>query len=140
MLLTGARVGEACGLLWAAVDFQQGMAKVVRVIRWDHKTRRPYLEDTTKTKASTRLLVLSDELINILKHMKEENGDGGLLFEDKNGEALKYNAIQSSFNAGFKVLKLPWRSTHILRHSYATMALMATRDMSSVQASLGHTS
>ena len=29
--------------------------------------------------------------------------------------------------------------THILRHSYATIALIATRDLSSVQASLGHT-
>ena len=37
-------------------------------------------------------------------------------------------------------LGLPWRSTHILRHSYATGALMATRDLSSVQASLGHAS
>ena len=37
-------------------------------------------------------------------------------------------------------LGLPWRSTHILRHSYATAALMATREISSVQASLGHTS
>ena len=37
-------------------------------------------------------------------------------------------------------LKLPWSSTHILRHSYATMALIATRDLSFVQASLGHTS
>ena len=53
---------------------------------------------------------------------------------------IRYNAIQSAFNAGFVALKLPWRSTHILRHSYATMALMATKDMSSVQASLGHTS
>ena len=140
MLLTGARVGEACGMLWEAIDFKQGMARVVRRIRWDQKTKRPYLEDTTKTEASVRLLVLSDELINILKQMKEENGGEGLLFTDKQGEALKYNAIQSSFNAGFKALKLPWRSTHILRHSYATMALIATKDLSSVQASLGHTS
>ena len=140
MLLTGARVGEACGMLWEAIDFKQGMARVVRRIRWDQKTKRPYLEDTTKTEASVRLLVLSDELINILKQMKEENGDEGLLFTDTKGEALKYNAIQSSFNAGFKALKLPWRSTHILRHSYATMALIATKDLFSVQASLGHTS
>ena len=140
MLLTGARVGEACGMLWEAIDFKQGMARVVRRIRWDQKTKRPYLEDTTKTEASVRLLVLSDELMNILKQMKEESGEEGLLFTDKQGEALKYNAIQSSFNAGFKALKLPWRSTHILRHSYATMALIATKDLSSVQASLGHTS
>ena len=140
MLLTWARVGEACGMLWSAVDLKQGMARVVRRIRWDQKTKRPYLEDTTKTEASVRLLILSEELISILKQMKEESGGEGLLFTDKKGEALKYNAIQSSFNAGFVALKLPWRSTHILRHSYATMALIATKDLSSVQASLGHTS
>lgn len=140
MLLTGARVGEACGMLWDAVDLKQGTAQVIRRIRWDQRTKRAYLENTTKTEASVRLLVLSDELISILKQMKEENGESKLLFTDKEGEALKYSAIQSSFNAGFMALNLPWRSTHILRHSYATMALIATRDLSSVQASLGHTS
>ena len=35
-------------------------------------------------------------------------------------------------------LELPWRSTHILRHTYATMALMGTNNLSAVQASLGH--
>ena len=139
MLLTGARVGEACGMLWSAVDLEQGLARVLRRVRWDQRTKRPYLEETTKTDASVRLLLLSDELISILKQMKEENGDKGLLFTDTKGEALKYNAIQSSFNAGFKALNLSWRSTHILRHSYATMALIATRDISAVQASLGHT-
>ena len=140
MLLTGARVGEACGMLWDAVDLKQGTAQVIRRIRWDQRTKRAYLENTTKTEASVRLLVLSDELIAILKQMKEEDKKSKLLFTDKEGEALKYNAIQSSFNAGFLALNLPWRSTHILRHSYATMALIATRDLSSVQASLGHTS
>ena len=139
MILTGARVGEACGMLWDAVDLKQGTAQVIRRIRWDQRTKRAYLENTTKTEASVRLLVLSDELIAILKQMKEENKESKLLFTDKEGEALKYNAIQSSFNAGFLALNLPWRS-NILRHSYATMALIATRDLSSVQVSLGHTS
>ena len=139
MVLTGARVSEACGMLWEAIDLKQGTARVVRRIRWDHYTRRPYLEDTAKTDASVRLLILSNELIDILKAMKEEKADNRVLFADKEGEALRYNAIQSAFNAGFTALKLPWRSTHILRHSYATMALIATRDLSAVQASLGHT-
>ena len=142
MLLTGARVGEACGMLWSAVDLEQGTAHVLRRIRWDQMTKQPYLEDTTKTEASARLLMLSDELVSILKEMKAESrcGDNKLLFTSDKGEPLRYNAVQSAFNAGFMALKLPWRSTHILRHSYATMALIATRDISSVQASLGHTS
>ncbi|MDE0151103.1 MAG: site-specific integrase [Bdellovibrionales bacterium] len=139
MLLTGARVGEACGMLWSAVDLEQKTARVIRRIRWDQQTKRPYLEDTTKSSASVRPLILSDELMAILKEMKKESNGKELLFTDSKGEALRYNAIQASFNTGFQALNLPWRSTHILRHSYATMALIATRDLSSVQASLGHT-
>ncbi|MCY4321418.1 MAG: site-specific integrase, partial [Bdellovibrionaceae bacterium] len=139
MLLTGARVGEACGMLWSAIDFKQGVARVIRIVRWDHKTRKPHLEDTAKTESSIRLLVLSDELIEILKQM-EEQAQNDLVFTDSKGGALKYRAIQSAFNTGFTALKLPWRSTHILRHSYATMALISTKNLSSVQASLGHSS
>ena len=62
-----------------------------------------------------------------------------LVFTDANGGLLKYNAVQSSFNAGFMALKLPWRSTHICRHTFATIALMETKNLSAVQASLGHT-
>lgn len=103
MLLTGARVGEACGLKWEAVEFNQGLARVVRKIRWDHKTKKPCVEEHTKTDASVRLLLLSDELLSILEKMREEDKDSEFL------ELLKYNAIQSSFNAGFMALNLPWR-------------------------------
>lgn len=106
---------------------------------WEQRTKRPYLEETTKTDASVRVLLLPDELIEVLQELKEEQEKDnrgknkvGLLFTDTNQEALKYNAIQSSFNACFESLGLPWRSTHILRHSYATAALMATNSISAV--------
>ena len=69
-----------------------------------------------------------------------ESGGEGLVFTKNGKEALNYGTIKKVFNRGFKALNLPWRSTHILRHSYATMALIATKDLSSVQASLGHKS
>ena len=138
MLLTGTRVSEACGLKWNAVDLENGFVRIIRRVRWDQRTKHPFLEEVIKTTESARLLMLPEKLKNILSEMKKETVND-LVFTDTKGELLKYNAIQSSFNAGFIALKLPWRSTHICRHTFATIALMKTKNLSAVQASLGHT-
>ncbi len=80
---------------------------------------------------------LSPPVLNMLREIKEENL-GNLVFEDPKEGFLKYRAVQAAFNAGFMALGLPWRSTHICRHSFGTLALMASRDLSSVQAAMGH--
>ena len=138
MLLTGARVSEACGMRWSAVDLKSGMARVIRRVRWDQQTKCPFLEDVTKTSQSARLLMLPEKLKQILKEIKKE-AMSDLVFTNDKGGLLRYNTVQSAFNAGFTALDLPWRSTHICRHTYATIALMTTKDISAVQASLGHT-
>lgn len=140
MVLTGARVGEACGLLWDVVDLNEKTARVARRVAWDHWTRQPRLEETTKTEESLRTLVLPDELVGLLTEMRGNAPSHSPVFLSKKGELLKYNAIQSAFNSGFEALNLPWRSTHICRHTYATIALLATKDITAVQASLGHKS
>ena len=140
MVLTGSRVSEACGLCWDCVDLERGQAWVIQKMGWDHRTKKPYLEKTTKTDASVRILLLPKELISVLKEMKKEsNNERRLIFVTRNNLWIKYNAIQLAFNTGFRALNLPWRSTHILRHSYATGALIATQNISTVQATLGHT-
>ena len=138
MLLTGARVSEACGICWDSVDLKQGVARVVRRVRWDYWNKKPVLEEVTKTAQSARLLVLPKKLQDILLEIKKES-KSDLVFTDQKGSILGYNSIQYAFNAGFEALNLPWRSTHICRHTYATMALMGTNNLSAVQASLGHT-
>jgi integrase len=138
LVLTGARVGEAAGLKWEEVDLANRLARVVRVVSWDQRTKRPRLEERAKTDGSIRILMLPPVLVSLLQEMSAEPDRGEMVFASVKGELLKYNAIQASFNAGFKALQLPWRSTHICRHTYATLAMMATRDIGSVQASLGH--
>ena len=138
MLLTGARVGEACGLKWSAVNLEKGFVRIIRRVRWDQRTKYPFLEEGTKTSESARVLMLPKKLKNILKDMRQ-SALNDLVFTDRQGKLLKYNAVQSAFNAGFTALKLPWRSTHICRHTFATIALMETKNLSAVQASLGHT-
>ena len=106
MLLIGARVGETCGLKWDAVDLEKGFVRIVRRVLWDQKTKHAFLEDVTKTSQSARLLMLPEKLKSILREMKKE-ALNDLVFTDTKGELLKYNAVQSSFNAGFTALKLP---------------------------------
>ncbi len=124
---------------WDAIDFQMKIARVVKTIYWDHHSKHPILTDATKTLGSNRIIVLPEELLSMFREMKNDGSDSEWLFPGKNGNALKYNAIQSAFNAGFVALDLPWRSTHICRHTFATISLMATDSLSGVQASLGHT-
>lgn len=138
MVLTGCRVGEATALSWDAVDLDRHLARIVRTTFWDHWTKQPKIVEATKTDESNRIVILPDMLVALLRELKAQSGEQQFLFPNFRGEPLKYNAIQSAFNAGFKALNLPWRSTHICRHTYATMALFATRDLTSVQASLGH--
>ena len=138
MLSTGARVGEACGLKWEETDLERGEARTVRRVRWDRFSGQPFVEETAKTPESVRLLALPEKLQDLLRKMKEKSRSG-LVFADKRGRPLKYNIVRKTFNSGFAALNLPWRSTHICRHTYATVALMETKSLSAVQAALGHT-
>ena len=90
MLLTGARVGEACGLKWDAVDLKDGFVRIIRRVRWDQRTKHPFLEDVTKTSQSARLLILPEKLKSVLMEMKKE-AVNDLVFTDTKGELLKYS-------------------------------------------------
>lgn len=138
MVLTGVRVGEACGLKWSALDLEKGVAHIFRRVSWDRSSKKAYIEETAKTKQSVRSLVLSKDLVYLLKQIKKESADKEFVFSIK-GNLLSYGMIRDVFTRGFKALNLPWSGTHICRHTYATMALYATKDLSSVQANLGHT-
>ena len=142
MVLTGVRVGEACGLKWDAIDLEKGLVNIFRIVGWDRLSKKPFLTERAKTKESLRTLVLPKELIRMLKEIKQEQleqPEEEFVFLNKENKTPIYPSIRYAFTSGFKALGLPWRGTHICRHTFATMALYATKDLPSVQAHLGHT-
>lgn len=137
-VLTGARIGEACGLQWQDVDLDHRTVTIRRTIWWDHKSRRPHVSETTKTDQS-REIVLCERLVEVLKEWRQLCGSDSLVFH-RNGEPLHYTAIQSAYNKVFEALGLPVRSTHTLRHTFATLFTEQTRNRMATQGVLGHTS
>lgn len=142
MVLTGLRVGEASALVWSDLDFKKKTLNITKTLGWDYHTKEPYLTLSPKNPSSIRQIYLPSILIKILKKIKIEQKTFPVdhIFYNNKKKLLKYNLIQTHFNTAFKACHLPWKSTHICRHSYATMALMATKNLTVVQACLGHNS
>ncbi len=134
--LCGARIGEACGLKWSDIDFVNRRVTFQRVVWWDRKTKEPNLREGTKTN-EIRVVKLCERLIDLLKEWQAIAPEGEFVFLNE-GKFLRYNAIQNAYNGVFKTLGLPHRSTHVFRHTFATIHADQTKDIRATQGALGH--
>lgn len=136
--LTGIRVGEAAGLQWDEVDLSRRLFRITRVVWWDHATRLPQIRDGAKTAESVRTLIMPDAVMSMLREIGAEQGCVGLLFRGRNDGPLQFGSIVKAYNKAFRAAGLPYSGTRILRHTWASNALLATKDLSAVQYNLGH--
>jgi len=136
--LTGVRIGEACGLAWDCVDLTLGWVTIKRIIWWDNGKKTPRLREGTKTD-SMRRIRLCDRARETLLEWKNQSANASFVFHEK-GNALRYRMIQHMYNQGFRWAKLPYRSTHVLRHTFTTLFVAQTRNREALRSILGHTS
>jgi integrase len=126
----GLRRSEACALTWGDIDLRSGE---VEVTKGRHiVSGREYIYPT-KTRKSTRTVVLPRFAVARLRQLKRESGGKGLLCE------LRPDAISRRFRS--------WARRHgidatmmRLRHTWATLAVRAGVPIEVVSAALGHTS
>jgi len=135
-VFSGARIGEACGLHWESVDLENGRVEIKQICTWRHQTKTPYLKEGTKT-GEVRTIALPERLISLLQEWRRMDGSQSLVFHSE-GSLMHYNAIQSAYNKAFRALGFPQRSTHILRHTFATIHANQTKDIRATQAAMGH--
>jgi len=145
MVLTGLRMGEAAGLCWDAIELAEGDSGLIRVIKtlsWDYKTKQPYFQNEAKNDGSIRTVPIIGPVVTMLKEMKKSENQvnsASPIFKTNKGKLLRDNSIRDNFNKAFAACSQNWSGTHIARHTFATMALIAERDLGAVQAALGHT-
>ncbi|HVB59951.1 MAG TPA: site-specific integrase [Ktedonobacteraceae bacterium] len=148
-LTTGMRRGELLALRWSDVDFEQATVFVHRTVT--RAAGYGLVENEPKTKASRRRIMLSAIAVEALKTHREEQGhvkttagerwqEKGVIFCDTKGNFLGPDKLAGEFNRLLQQAGLPHMRFHDLRHSAATISLVAGVHPKVVQERLGHSS
>lgn len=150
MLTTGLRPGEALGLKWADVDFENGRLHVQRALVRINNSGQWRLEEP-KTVRARRVIPLPRNVLQVLKvHRKQQleeklkatnYTDYGFVFATANGRPLaEKNLVREYFKPLLKKAGLPDIRLYDLRHTCATLLLAAGENPKVVSERLGHAS
>ncbi|MCP8973107.1 tyrosine-type recombinase/integrase [Bacillus licheniformis] len=159
-LTTGLRQGELLGLRWKDIDMEKGVLRVVQVL-----TREGELKPRGKTAAATRTVTLMKETIPLLKKHKallaseklragKDYQDLDLVLPSSKGTPLlprntnrtfdrlvrEYNAMANKLKEVNKI-EVPTLAKirfHDMRHTHATLLLLADVNPKVVAERLGH--
>lgn len=142
-MFTGMRMGEVNALYVEDIDLSRGLIDVHRSVgRGTNGTTA--INNTTKTKAGTRILRVNNDVTQLLKRIIGER-EHGLLFISSNGNPV--NTCQ----VNYQYMKIINRHNildknvhgkvdlHSLRHTYATRCIESGMSAKVVQKVLGHT-
>lgn len=130
-LHTGCRKGELLGLQWDCVDFENNTIYIAGTYDSRYKFRDP------KEPHSKRTIKLRQDEMTALK----EAFDPELtwVFQNPGGtEPVGSSSIQNEFYALTDRLALPHIGLHGLRHTNATLSLLAGNNIETVSKRLGH--
>ena len=147
-LFTGMREGEALGLCWSCVDFQDGTITIDKQLQQEKKKNSSYVFASLKN-GKSRTITPAPWVMDYLKAHKVnqakarlkagplwENSD--LVFTDECGHHLVFSTVYKNFKDIVASIGCPHVRFHDLRHSYAVASIRAGDDIKTVQGNLGH--
>jgi integrase len=134
-LETGARQGEIMALEWPDVDLAAGTVFINKSVQTD--MRGAARVKSTKTKASRRKIRIGPSMVALLAAWKLKT-PGSLVFPNRKGKHFRKSNLRITFKRLLRKAKLPEFRFHDLRHTFATLALLETKDIKAVSKRLGH--
>jgi integrase len=128
---TGLRIGELVALRWREdVDLERGRLRVQQ----SHDPRNGF---TTTKNDKIRELPLTWDAIAALRSQRERV-DGELVFPGEDGEVLTHHVTNYALRKISKKLGMRKIHNHVLRHTFASHAVMRGIPIRQVQDWLGH--
>ena len=150
LLVTGLRPGEALGLKWGDIDWEESRVRVQRTLVRDEDNS--WRLEEPKTSKSRRSLVVPPTTMETLRHHRvgqaEERlntgpdySDLNLVFANRVGEPLEHRVIvRRHFKPIVKAAGLDPLRPYDLRHTCATLLLAGGEHPKVVAERLGHSS
>ncbi len=148
-IYTGLRLGEICGLMWEDIDTKN---KICTVRRTAQRVNGRIIFKQPKTIKSNRLVVLTDELVEILRQERKKQLEYKLLMGNsykadydgflsvwEDGRFKEPDYVGKKFQKITSGSDLPVIRFHDLRHTHATMLIGAGVHPKVVSERLGHT-
>ena len=139
LLCCGLRRGEALGLRWQDIDFNNSTVKIRKTLYWaDGK----YQLGEPKTKASIRDIPMPPAISEaLLRHQRREPiYDDNLVFHSEKGNPVCARSLLWTFRDLAQKADLPPLTLHEARHTAATLLAGAWSSPKEAQAILGHAS
>lgn len=149
---TGLRISEFCGLTLKDIDLQN------KVLNIDHQLQRTsdmtYRIESTKTKAGTRKLPLTEDVVECFRAIIEDreppkrekmiDGYAGFLYYDTNGMPLvamhwehRFKHMVKRYNEIYR-LQMPSITPHVCRHTYCSNMAKLGMNPKTLQYLMGH--
>ena len=147
MSYTGLRQGEALGLKWSDIDFEN---KKITVDKTAVRIKEKQTLQTPKTKNSKRVISIDSATLSILKSWKKDQikiyfkngkhfeGDENFIFTNQLGEWVHIHNFIRYFKRFIADYDLKPITPHGLRHTHASLLFSAGVEPKNISDRLGH--
>lgn len=145
--LTGIREGEAAGLRWSDIDFENKVINIEREVMYIPKVGLRITPP--KSANSIRSVFIPQKLCDKLKEYQsiqaKDISDRGDLYQNDgyivskfDGTPVHASTIRKWIKNACQFCEVPYITVHGLRHTYASIAIAKGADIRTTAAQLGH--
>lgn len=139
-IYTGMRIGEICALQWKDINFEEQIINVNKTVQriynpLDELEPSKIIITPGKTKNSIRQIPITNDIVQILKNIKSEDGFYVLSNSKRPIEPRTYRKFYNKFmkQTGVEPIKF-----HALRHTFASINIENGTDVKTISDILGH--